>query len=40
MSRVIELEIERVRELERESVCVRVTFENRDENKSCSACQE
>jgi formylmethanofuran dehydrogenase subunit E len=46
MSTVIEWEIERVWEWERESVwewqreSVRVTFEHRDENKSCSACQE
>ena len=36
MSRVIEWEIERVWEWE----SVRVSFEHRDENKSCSACQE
>ena len=30
----------RLRESERESESVRLTFEHRDENKSCSACQE
>ena len=44
MSRVIEWEIERVWEWESvwewERESVRVTFEHRDENKSCSACQE
>ena len=38
MSRVSEWEIESVWEWEWESM--RVTFEHRDENKSCSACQE
>ena len=44
MSRVSEWEIERVWEWESvwewERQSVRVTFEHRDENKSCSACQE
>ena len=46
MSRAIEWEIERVwewdseREWEWEWEGVRVSFEHRDENKSCSACQE
>ena len=44
MSRVIEWEIERVREWERVKEWqwenVRVTFEHRHENKSCSACPE